>query len=57
MSELKISVLIVRENSLYSGEVYTSVKNFTLLLGDTGWTNLTSVLKSSHFILCVSKLL
>ena len=47
MSELKTSMLIVLENLLYSGEISTSGKNFTLQLGVTGWTNLTSVLKSS----------
>ena len=30
MSELKISVLILRENMLYSGEFYTAGKNLIL---------------------------
>ena len=32
MSELEISVLIMRENILFSGEIYTATKHFALLL-------------------------
>ena len=42
MSELDISVVIMRENMLISGEIYTTGKNFTLPPGLTGWTNFTS---------------
>ena len=43
MSELKISLLIVRKNLVYSGEIYTdNKKKFTLPLAVTAWTNLTS---------------
>ena len=41
MGELKNSVLIVRENMLYSEEIYTAGKNFTLLPAVMGWKNLT----------------
>ena len=30
MSELEISVLIMRENMLFSGEIYTATKDFAL---------------------------
>ena len=41
MSELEISVLIMG-NKLFSGEIYTSGKNFTLLPAVTAGTNITS---------------
>ena len=44
MSELNISVVIMRENMLISGEIYTTGKNFTLPLAVTAVTNLTSAL-------------
>ena len=40
MSEIKTSVLIVRENMFYSGEIYTTGK--TLPPAVTGGKNLTS---------------
>ena len=43
MSELKFFVLILREKMLFSGEIYTTGKNFTLPLAVTALTNLTSV--------------
>lgn len=42
MSELNISVVIMRENILISGEIYTTGENFTLLLAVTAVTNTTS---------------
>ena len=42
MSELNISVVIMRENMLISGEIYTTGKNFTLPPAVTAWTNSTS---------------
>ena len=42
MSELNISVVIMRENVLISGEIYTTGENFTLLLAVTAVTNTTS---------------
>ena len=42
MSELNISVVIMRENMLISGKIYTSGKNFTLLPAVTAGTNITS---------------
>ena len=44
MSELNIPVLNLREKMLFSGEIYTTGKNFTLPLGVTGVTNSTSVI-------------
>ena len=41
MSELQTSVLILRDNMLYTGEKYTASKNFTLPPALTGGTNLT----------------
>ena len=43
MSELNISVLIMKENMLISGEIYIAGKNFTLPPAVTAWTNSTSV--------------
>ena len=44
MSELKIYLLIVRKNLVYSGEIYTdNKKKFTLPLAVTALTNSTSV--------------
>ena len=42
MSEPNISVVIMRENMLISGEIYTTGKNFTLPLAVTALTNITS---------------
>ena len=42
MSELNISVVIMRENVLISGEIYTAGKKFTLLLAVTAVTTITS---------------
>ena len=42
MSELYTSVLISQENMLYTGEIYTASKNFTLPPAVTGGTSLTS---------------
>ena len=45
MSELQIiSLLIMQENMLFSGEIYTAGKIFTLPAAVTVVTNLTSVL-------------
>ena len=41
MGELKNSVLIVREIMLYSEEIYTAGKNFTLPPAVMGWKILT----------------
>ena len=43
MGELNISVVIMQENMLISGEIYTTGKNFTLPPAVTAVTNLTSV--------------
>ena len=43
MSELNISVVIMRENILISGEIYTTGKYFTLPPAVTAVTNITSV--------------
>ena len=44
MSEVQIiSLLIMRENMLFSGEIYTTGKNFTLPPAVTAVTNSTSV--------------
>ena len=50
MSELNISVVIMRQNMLISGEIYTTGKNFTLPLAVTAETNLTSGLIFVSFI-------
>ena len=42
MSELNNSVVIMQENMLISGEIYTTGKNFTLPLAVTAVTNITS---------------
>ena len=42
MSELNISVVIMQENMLISGEIYTAGKSFTLPPAVTAVTNLTS---------------
>ena len=42
MSELNISVVIMRENMLISGEIYPTGKNFTLPPAVTAVTNITS---------------
>ena len=42
MSEFNISVLIMRDNVIISGEIYTTGKNFTLLPTVTAVTNITS---------------
>ena len=42
MSEFNISVLIMRDNMIIPGEIYTTGKNFTLPPAVTVWTNLTS---------------
>ena len=42
MSELEISVLIMRENMLFSGEIYTTTKYFALLPVLPVVANLTS---------------
>ena len=44
MSELNISVVIMRENMLISGEIYTTGKNFTLPAAVTAVTNITSAM-------------
>ena len=44
MSEFNISVLIMRDNVIISGEIYTTGKNFTLLPTVTAVTNITSVI-------------
>ena len=49
MSELNISVVIMRENMLISGEIYTTGKNFTLPLAVTAMTNITSVYNGNLF--------
>ena len=53
MSELKISVLIMQMKMLFSGEIYTTDKIFTLPLAVTAGTNLTSVPDSQ--VLSLSK--
>ena len=50
MFEPKTSVLIVRENMLYSRDIYTTGKNFTLPPAVTALTNLTSGTK-----LCIER--
>ena len=45
MSELNISVLILRADMLISGEIYTTSKNFTLPPAVTAVTNITSAKK------------
>ena len=47
MSELNISVVIMRENMLISGEIYTTGKNFTL---PPAVTNITSDLRNTLFL-------
>ena len=42
MSELNNSVVIMQENMLISGEIYTNGKNFTLPPAVTAVTNITS---------------
>ena len=42
MSEFNISVLIMRDNVIISGEIYTTGKNFTLPPAVTAVTNITS---------------
>ena len=42
MSELNISVVMMRENMLIYGEIYTTGKSFTLPPAVTGGTNLAS---------------
>ena len=42
MSEFNISVLIMRDNMIISGEIYTTGKNFTLPPRVTAVTNITS---------------
>ena len=49
MSELKIPALTLRENRLFSGEIYTTGKMFTLPPVVTVVTNLTSA-QSSAFL-------
>ena len=49
MSELNISVVIMRENMLISGEIYTTGKNFILPLAVTAMTNITSVYNGNLF--------
>ena len=49
MSEPKISVSIMREKMLFSREIYTTGKNFTLPPAVTGVTKITSAAK---YIFC-----
>ena len=42
MSELNISVLIIRETLLFCGEIYTTGKKFSLPPAVTAVTNITS---------------
>ena len=46
MIELKTSVIIFQENVLYSKEIYTASKNFTLASAVPAVTNLTSALST-----------
>ena len=52
MSELNISVVIMRENILISGEIYTTGKYFTLPPAVTAVTNSTSDLSLNFQIVC-----
>ena len=42
MSEFEISVLMIEEKMLFSGEIYAAGKNFTLPLAVSALTNSTS---------------
>ena len=59
MIELKASVIIFQENVLYSKEIYTASKNFTLASAVPAVTNLTSALSTlgtRHQLVCNCKL-
>ena len=49
MSEVKISVLFMREKMLFYWETYTTEKNFTLPPAVTAGTNLTPVIDHLYF--------